>query len=106
MDIIKTMEENTIRTLCSSENLVFTAHCLARMQERDILIDDILDVLLNGEIIEDYPDDYPFPSCLMMGCIKEKILHVVLACDGICLRIISSYWPDDSRFMEDGKTRR
>ena len=104
------MDEKEIRVLCSSGQLLFTAHCLSRMQERSILIDDIISVIMNGEIIEDYPDDYPddypFPSCLVMGTIDKMKLHVVLANDGGCLRIISAYRPDDSKFMEDGKTRR
>ena len=102
----KPMDEKEIRVLCSSGQLLFTAHCLSRMQERSILIDDIISVIMNGEIIEDYPDDYPFPSCLVMGTIDKMKLHVVLANDGGCLRIISAYRPDDSKFMEDGKTRR
>ena len=86
--------------------MIFTVHCIARMQERDILLDDVLSVIMNGEIIEDYPDDFPFPSCLVMGIIGERILHVVLANDGTRLRIISAYWPDASKFEKDGKTRR
>ena len=62
--------------------------------------------LFQVETVKAYPDDYPFPSCLVMGTIDKMKLHVVLANDGSCLRIISAYRPDDSKFMEDGKTRR
>lgn len=39
-------------------------HALERMAERDIRRFDALEVLLSGELIENYPDDQPFPSAL------------------------------------------
>ena len=34
------------------------------------------------EIIEEYPDDFPHPSCLIFGHTKEKkILHIVVGSD-------------------------
>lgn len=65
---------------------------------------------MNGEIIEDYPDDYPYPSCLVFGYAeRERILHVVVSIsDGIprILNVITAYFPDESRFMSDMKIRR
>lgn len=35
-----------------------------------------------GEIILQYPDDRPTPSCLLLGWITKKIaLHIVVGCD-------------------------
>ncbi len=31
--------------------------------------DDLYNSVLNGEVIEDYADDKPFPSCLIYGSI-------------------------------------
>lgn len=62
------------------------------MLRRDIDVDDVLEVLLQSEIIEDYPDNYPFPSCLMMGKAKDRALHVDLANTTDDLKIISAYW--------------
>ena len=48
------------------------------MQERDISRADVKKCVLEGEIIEDYPDDFPHPSCLIFGyTINDKIIHVV-----------------------------
>ena len=49
-----------------------------RMQERDISRADVKKCVLEGEIIEDYPDDFPHPSCLIFGyTINDKIIHVI-----------------------------
>ena len=54
------------------------ARCLERMQEREISRADVKKCVLEGEIIEDYPDDFPHPSCLIFGyTINDKIIHVV-----------------------------
>lgn len=34
---------------------------------------------MTGEIIEEYPNDYPYPSCLTLGNLNTKCpLHVVV----------------------------
>lgn len=77
------------------------------MQERDITIDDVSKCIMSGEIIENYPDDFPYPSCLIFGYnISDKILHTVVGSDGELLYIITAYYPTPDKFMEDLKTRR
>lgn len=57
---------------------------MQRMQERNISKDDVKHVILTGEIIEEYPDDFPNPSCLFFGNnLDGKILHVVAGCNNI-----------------------
>ena len=78
------MDIKQLQTLCNSSdsNIKWAKHCLERMQERDINIDDVESCLQTGEIIEDYPDDFPHPGCLIFGYTKEnKILHIVVGSD-------------------------
>jgi hypothetical protein len=35
--------------------------------------------LVNGDVIEDYPNDYPYPSRLVLGFCGARPLHVVAA---------------------------
>ena len=75
--------------------------------ERDIQRDDVKNCIQNGEIIEDYPDDFPNPSCLIFGMtLANKILHVVAGSDGTYLYIITAYYPSADKFEPDMKTRR
>ena len=59
--------------------------------------------IASGVIIEEYPDDYPYPSCLILGYTDGKQpLHVVISIsDGISkiLNIIIAYIPSTEKFM-------
>ena len=59
-------------------------------------------------IIEDYPDDKPLPSALLLGWVEEQPLHVVSALnsDNKTGFIITVYKPDLEHFKSDFKTRR
>ena len=67
-----------------------------------------LSVLLDGEIIENYPDDFPFPSALILGWIGGRPLHVVVALneDARMVAIITVYEPSTEYFEPDFKTRK
>ena len=63
---------------------------------------------MEGEIIEDYPDDKPFPTALFLGRRQGDPFHVVTALDslrGYCF-VITVYRPDLNHFEPDYKTRR
>ena len=83
-------------------------HALERMMERAIRRSDALEVLLSGELIEDYPDDQPFPSGLFLGWRHARPLHVLAAFDGAREQVfvITAYEPDLAHFEADFKTRR
>ncbi|MDP8206697.1 MAG: DUF4258 domain-containing protein [Candidatus Electryonea clarkiae] len=83
-------------------------HALQRMLERNIHRLEIMDVIKNGEVIEHYPEDRPFPSALFFKSVEEKPLHVVASFDEIdkLIYIITVYIPDSRRFEEDFKTRK
>lgn len=67
--------------LNSPETIVLTQHSRRRFMERGILLEDVVNELNNGSIIEEYPDDYPFPSCLILGTSNKKNLHVCASLD-------------------------
>lgn len=49
---------------------------------------------MQREIIEQYPEDFPFPSCLILGKNEQgKILHVCMSDEGSASRIITAYYP-------------
>jgi hypothetical protein len=51
-----------VRVLIKEDRIQWRNHILIRMQQRGIKITDVLRCTMNGEIIEFYKDDYPFPS--------------------------------------------
>ena len=101
------MNIEIVQNLYRTAKIKWSIHCLERMQERDINIDDVGNCIMSGEIIEDYPDDFPHPSCLIFGyVIHHKVLHTVVGYDDEVLHIITAYYPNTIKFMEDLKTRR
>ncbi|MBD5117502.1 MAG: DUF4258 domain-containing protein [Ruminococcaceae bacterium] len=104
MDI--TIEE--IRQLCSNrKNIALTAHSYRRLRQRKIKTIDAVTATANGEIIERYPEDRPYPSCLVLGCtVNGKMLHVVCSVGENKLWIITAYYPDTEKWETDFKTRK
>ena len=69
-----------IKLLCRKRALRWTDHVLVRLIQRSIDTDDVVYALQNGEIIEQYPTDYPYPSCLVLGVVlNNNFIHVVCA---------------------------
>jgi hypothetical protein len=86
----------------------FSRHALERMFERMIAETDVLDVLRHGQTVEEYNDDTPYPSQLLLGWCGGRPLHVVAAHDqagGLCI-VITAYLPDATQWGDDFKTRR
>lgn len=70
---------------------------MQRLIKRNILRNDVKQVLLTGKIIEEYPTDYPYPSCLILGIISSFVpLYVVCGIGEGRLWIITAYRPDES----------
>ena len=56
----------------------YRTHALERMVERNINFTDLDEAITNLEVIETYPDDSPYPSCLALGYTKKrKPIHFV-----------------------------
>ena len=85
---------------------IYREHAVKRMFERDIFEEDVEDTILNGEIIEEYPDDKPYPSFLALKSCN-KPLHVVFAknIDDNEIIVITAYYPDKDKWSKDYKTR-
>ena len=58
---------------------------------------------------EDYPDDFPHPSCLVFGyTVNKKVIHAVISLDtkNDSIGIITVYFPNTDKFENDLKTRK
>jgi len=98
-NIIESVKEKRIRITdhsdeeCESDNLTF---------------EEVYFSVFNGEIIEDYPDDKPYPSCLIYGhTFSEDPVHSVWAFndENQWAVLITVYRPDPERWI-DFQTRR
>ncbi len=95
-----------LRKLCFDETIQITDHCYKKLVERGIRYEEIKTCIQNGEIIEDYPNDYPYPSALVLECKIGNPIHVVAGLSEEYLWIITAYHPDPDRWEADHKTRK
>ena len=97
----------TLKYYCINDAIVISQHAKNRCRERGIKQKDIKSCIMSGEIIEQYPEDFPFPSCLVFGRTADnKIIHAVVSNEGECGRVITAYVPNTNKFQDDLKTRR
>ena len=102
------MNKNNLKISINNWSIEWQRHALEQMMERCITRKAVKEVLKTGEIIEDYPDDKPYPSKLLFRSIQGKPLHVVAAFNTnnkVCY-IITAYIPDLEHFESDYRTRR
>lgn len=99
------MDLNILRQKFKEGKVLIRDHAMMRFDQRGITIEDVESVIMTGELIEDYPDDKPFPSCLISGYIrKDTILYVVCALEEK-VHIITAHWMNPDKWL-DPKTRR
>ncbi|MBI4367069.1 MAG: DUF4258 domain-containing protein [Deltaproteobacteria bacterium] len=91
----------------ADRHLVFRVHAIQRMFQRVISEAEVRQVVMRGETIEDYPDDTPYPSRLVLGWSGPRPLHVVVAENaGACEYIIVTVYEPDTSQWESGFKRR
>lgn len=104
----QSIDSAALKDAVANKRIEWQKHALERMAERNILRSMVIEVLLTGERIEDYPDDTPFPSALFFKLIGQMPIHVVAACDSFSkwVFVITAYEPNLEHFEQDFKTRR
>lgn len=89
------------------EKIALTKHARERLVERGITIADITMGIKMGEIIKQYEDDKPLPSCLILGhLMNNKRIHIVVSNDEEYIYLITAYYPDPGQWEDDFRTRK
>jgi hypothetical protein len=74
----------------------------------DLLEIELLEATQGGEVIEDYPNAFPFPACLVLGHVTPSLpVHLVWAFDATrdYSVLVTVYCPDPSRWSDDFRKR-
>ena len=102
------MMQNRVRE-AAAKKLLFLPHAIRQMNKPDrmITIVEVREVVRQGEVIEDYPEDVRGHGCLLRGEITSgRIVHVVCSPKEDYLAIITAYLPDAAEWDEPGRQRR
>jgi hypothetical protein len=85
-----------------------TDHAEEEASNDRISLTEALETISNGEILEKYPDDKPYPSCLIFSRLRTgEPIHTVWAFNEVTKAsvLITTYRPDPRRWI-NGKIRR
>lgn len=100
-----------IQRCFKSGSVFYTRHAKFEMENEDfgkILDHEVYEAVCNGDSIEEYPDDKPYPSILMHGRTSTgRPLHVICAYDeGDNLTIVVTVYQPNPELWIDYKRRR
>jgi hypothetical protein len=102
MDTLEHIQEQV-----RANNYEFSLHAEHEREDEHILVDEIEQSVLSGELLEDYPDDPRGHSCLVLGFTGAgRTIHTVwglLPDDRV--RVITVYIPRQPKWI-DPRTRR
>ena len=93
----------------AAQRILFLPHAVRQMgrPDRAIAPSEILTVVMQGDLIEDYPEDARGHSCLLHGQgVDQRDIHVVCAPKEDFLAIITAYLPTADEWAQDLRTRR
>jgi TusA-related sulfurtransferase len=96
------------RSIVDSYRVIYQRHAVERMAQRGVSEEDVMQVLLTGETIQVYADDTPFPSELILGWLKRRPLHIVVATDTVHQRkiVITIYEPHPDQWEADFRRKK
>jgi len=103
------METSDIVNAIRSGRVRITDHADEEAQNDRLSYEEIFFSVFTGEIIEDYPDDKPYPSCLVSGrTFKNEPVHSVWAYNEETqwAVLITVYRPDPVRWKNWRERRR
>ena len=96
------MEISVLKEAINKHRLKVTDHADEEMAADELILGEILYSVLHGEIIEDYPDDFPFPSCLIFGRNSGgEEIHSVWAYEELkeIAILVTVYRPDSEEWI-------
>lgn len=91
-----------------SGRINITHHARQEAKNDSLSLAQILYATKNGEIIEDYPTDKPYPSCLIYGESKSgEPIHCVWAYDSETkISVLITVYRPDPKLWIDRKERK
>jgi hypothetical protein len=96
-EIIEKVREGTFYLTLHARNEAFNDR---------IDTDKVADMLLKGEMLEDYPENTRGHSCLILGWESGKAVHFVCGMKDDAVVIITLYKPSGSKWIDCRERRK
>ena len=96
-----------IRAQVDIENIRVTQHAQQEMVEEDITLDEVIESIDKGQILENYPKHRRGACCLLNGLYqKGRPLHIVCTTAQPVLIIITIYEPKPPKWVTPYQRRQ
>ncbi len=94
------MALDQLRHQASTENVRLTQYAQQEMVEEKITLNDLLEAIGSGQLLENYPEHLRGACCLVNGITEEgRPLHIVCTTSLPVLIIITAYEPKMPRWV-------
>ena len=91
---------NLLKQAVETRQIKISLHAAEEALAENITRAEIESALLTAELLEDYPDWWLGPSCLVYGRSEAKRdLHLVVSYSGLPVTIITVYEPQPPRWV-------
>ncbi len=92
----------------ASKKIFYTNHAVKQMFQRGISADEVEYVIRNGETINNYTEDKPYPRRLLFAFNNKRPLHVVCSynIEEELIIIVTVYEPTTEFWETDFRTRK
>jgi len=98
------MDIDLIKTKVRLGHFLISAHADQEAADENIDIAEIYVAVLDGELLEEYPDTGRGESCLVLGFVNNKAIHIVCGWHCEAVVTITVYLPKPPKFT-DPRTR-
>jgi hypothetical protein len=96
-----------IRSQARTENIRITQHAQQEMVEEKITLEEVLEAIRTGQILENYPGHRRGACCLVNGLTENRRpLHIVCTTAQPVLIIITAYEPKSPKWVTPSQRRR
>ncbi|MBI5352446.1 MAG: DUF4258 domain-containing protein [Chloroflexi bacterium] len=88
--------------------VLFRVHAVQRLFEREISAKKVRQALENEDVVEDYSEEMPEPSRLLLGFQGKRPFHVVTSenPEEKIVTVVTVYIPDPNKWKKDYRSRR
>jgi hypothetical protein len=94
------MDIDEIKDRIRASEYVYTLHAEIERRAEELTFAQVEAALLNGRILEQYPDTGRGEGCLIAGFAQELPIHIVCGWRGERVAVITVYIPRPPRFID------
>ncbi|MBE2223664.1 MAG: DUF4258 domain-containing protein [Anaerolineae bacterium] len=94
------MDIEDIKEYIRNDQYLYSLHAETERKADELTFAQVENALLNGTILEQYPDTGRGESCLIVGFDAETPVHVICGWRGTRIALITVYIPTPPKFID------